>query len=129
MPHVVIEYSDNVARNADVRELVDRVHAAVIGAGVAPVAAVRTRAEPRSLYRIADGDSTHMFIAITIRLAAGRDAEHRQRLLDEVTSSARSIVHGLRNIGAVAFSCELQDIDPLARINDNDLHLRIGDER
>ena len=51
MPHVIIEYSANVAEHHDIDELVEVVHDAVVANGIGPHGGVRTRAIVRDHYR------------------------------------------------------------------------------
>ena len=71
MPHIVVEYSANLDKDLDIRNLVDRVHEAVLASGVFELGAVRTRAERRDVYRVADGDPNNGFVHVDIRIAPG----------------------------------------------------------
>ena len=55
MPHVIIEYSANVADH-DIDALVGVVHDAVVANGIGPHGGVRTRAIVRNHYRVDDAD-------------------------------------------------------------------------
>jgi 5-carboxymethyl-2-hydroxymuconate isomerase len=77
MPHIVVEYSANLEKSIDIRALVRRVHEAVLASGVFELGAVRTRAERREVYEIADGDPDNGFIHVGLSIAPGRDAATR----------------------------------------------------
>ena len=70
MPHIIVEYSSNLENGVDVRRLIDGLHRTVVQSGLFEPAAVRTRAAPRSLYRIADGAPENVFLHITGRKLA-----------------------------------------------------------
>ncbi|MEM9464456.1 MAG: hypothetical protein AAGA90_03740 [Actinomycetota bacterium] len=120
MPHVIIEYSANVAEHHDIDELVAVVHAAALADGLPALDALRTRAEERSTYRIADGAESNAFVAIHGRIGPGRDAEAKRAFLVHVLDAAEA------HLGAtpldIAWSIELTEIDPESRINRN--HVR-----
>ena len=120
MPHVIIEYSANVAEHHDIDELVEVVHAAALADGLPALDALRTRAEERTAFRVADGAETNAFVAIHARIGPGRDADDKQRFLTAVLDAAEAhLAHGPLDI---AWSIELTEIDPEFRINRN--HVR-----
>jgi|SRR5579863_2090467 len=126
MPHVVVEYSANLEEELDVRALLKKIHAAVLGSGVFKVGAVRTRAERREIYVIADGDPDNAFIHIDIRMAPGRDATTRksvaQGVLDTIVAETRDV---FARIG-LGLSVEVREIDDSASIRLNNLHERVA---
>ena len=120
MPHVIIEYSSNVAEHHDIDELVAVVHAAALADGLPALDALRTRAEERTAYRVADGADTNAFIAIHARIGPGRDADAKQAFLTTVLDAAEA--HLGETPLDIAWSIELTEIDPEFRINRN--HVR-----
>ena len=72
MPHLILEYSSNVADRVDIDGLVDAVHDAALATGIAPLDALRTRAVERRYYAIADRHADNAFVALVARLGAGR---------------------------------------------------------
>ena len=54
MPHLIVEYSANLERDVDIPRLVAAVHAAALETGVFPIGGIRTRAERRDIYQVAD---------------------------------------------------------------------------
>jgi 5-carboxymethyl-2-hydroxymuconate isomerase len=125
MPHITVEYSANIEPAVDPRRLIDAVHDAVLRTGVFELGAVRTRAERRDIYRIADGDPGNAFIHVTAHIAPGRDADTRKRvaqaILDTVSAASRDIAarRGL------ALSVEVSEIDNSAALRQNNLHERM----
>lgn len=148
VPHISIEYSANVADHHDIDALVVAVHEAALIDGLPPLAGLRTRASVRQSYRIADGQATHGFIAIMIRIGPGREALEKKRFLTAVLDAAEAHINSeianseiansevtksgstdYRSASyrsaevlsplALAWSAELQEIDPEFRINRN----------
>lgn len=120
MPHVIIEYSSNVAEHHDIDDLVVVVHDAALADGLPALDALRTRAEERAAYRIADGAPTNAFVAIHARVGPGRDTEAKQAFLAAVVDAAEA--HLDPSPLDIAWSIELTEIDPEFRINRN--HVR-----
>jgi 5-carboxymethyl-2-hydroxymuconate isomerase len=125
MPHVVVEYSANLEAELDIRALLQKIHAAVLASGVFKVGAVRTRAERREVYVIADGDPDNAFIHIEIRMAPGRDAAARkgvaQGVLDTIAAETRDVFAR----AGLGLSVEVREIDNSASVRLNNLHERV----
>src|SRR5258708_39817967 len=63
MPHLVVEYSANLESEIAIADLVRGVHEAALATGIFEIGAVRTRAERRDAYAIADGHAANAFVA------------------------------------------------------------------
>ena len=125
MPHLIIEYSANVADLVDIDELVDAVHDAALATGIAPLDALRTRAVGREHYAIADRDPANAFVALTARLGAGRTDAEKRTLIDALMAALdQALGDAQRN---VMLSVEFQSIDPDLRINKNNLRTVIAE--
>ena len=122
MPHIIIEYSANLAESTEIDALVVVLHQAALDDGLPALDALRTRAAPRDHYRIADGDPAYGFVHVTARIGPGREPElierFRRRLIDTVDEALAP----LQPDHPVAISAEVQLIDPALRINRN--HIR-----
>lgn len=109
MPHIIVEYSANLDGSLDVQKLCDDLHQVVIDSGVAEVAAIRTRAKRRDVYRIADGDPKNAFVHVVMRLRIGRSEEVRSKLADALLAATdRNLQHATH---AIAISVEMEEID------------------
>src|SRR3990170_3656868 len=120
MPHLIIEYSANVADHVDIDRLVGVLHDAALGSGVTALDALRTRAVQRDHYAVADRHPDNAFVAVTARLGAGRSPDDQQRLLDALMDTLDETVGAAGR--TMMLSVEYQEIDPTLRINRN--HLR-----
>lgn len=127
MPHVTIEHSANVADLVDIATLVDAVHDTALGTGIAPLDGLRTRAASREHYAIADRDPSNAFVAITVRLGAGRTDAQKQLLMEALLSVLDDVLGDAQR--HVMLSVELQEIDPALRINKNNLRSVIAERR
>lgn len=126
MPHIIVEYSANLETDISPRELVDAIHHTALETGVFPIGGLRTRAERRDVFAVADGNPDNGFIAILARIGSGRDAETRQRVaaslmatLEKQTADA----FGRRGLG---LTVEVQEIDGTASLKTNNLHERLA---
>ncbi len=122
MPHIVIEYSANLADLIDTDALLAAVHTAALDDGLSALAGLRTRAAPRDHYRIADGDPSYGFVCLTARIGPGREPEIVQRFLTRLIDTVDDMLAPLQPDHPVAISAEVQLIDASLRINRN--HVR-----
>lgn len=133
MPHIIIEYSDNIDTRAagwagddevgdGAQWLVDAVHAAAMQSPIVPIEGLRTRACPRALYKVGDGDPSYAFLSVVARLGPGRSADEKSEFLKLLLESAERAVDDWAPGLAVAYSAEFQEIDAAMRINRN--HVR-----
>lgn len=124
MPHICIDYSSNLDELHDMGALVDALHAATLASGIADPDGVRTRALPRPHYRIADGDPSYGYVALTARLGPGRSEPELQDLLQTLVDVIETELAQLGDAHPLAISAELQFIDPHWRINRNQIRAR-----
>ena len=122
MPHIIIEHSANLAELTDIDALVAAVHRTALDDGLPALDALRTRAESRDHYRIADGDPAYGFVYVTARIGPGREPEAIQRFLTRLIDTVDEMLAPLQTHHPVAVSAEVQLIDPTMRINRN--HIR-----
>jgi 5-carboxymethyl-2-hydroxymuconate isomerase len=121
MPHITVEYSVNIEEKLDIDRFLEAMHAAVQGVGLSEIAGLRTRAEPRQHYRIADNDPANAFIAILVRIAQGRSPETHRKLLDTVCAAANKHLEAVLATTPLALSVEIQEINPTMRVNQNNI--------
>jgi len=112
MPHITLEYSDNLEKRADLEAVARRVHEAALATGVLPEKGLRTRLERCEVYRIADGHPDNAFVHVVVRLGHGRDQETRNRVGEAVFSALADALAEDQAINPLALSCEVQEIHP-----------------
>lgn len=121
MPHLIVEYSANLENQIDILELVDAVHNAALKTGVFELAAVRTRAERREYYAIADGHRDNAFVTIWVRVASGRSVETRQRLGKEIFDAVCDFLQEVYENTPIGISLEVNEIEDTAAFRKNNL--------
>ncbi|HXD11879.1 MAG TPA: hypothetical protein VN653_17565 [Anaerolineales bacterium] len=73
MPHLTLEYSDNI--EVDVQPLLARLHAEVVATGAINLKGIKSRAIKHTLYRIADGNPDYAFVHVGLLIREGRAIE------------------------------------------------------
>jgi 5-carboxymethyl-2-hydroxymuconate isomerase len=129
MPHLTIEYSANLEDKMDVQRLVDRIHETALETGIFPLGGVRTRAEPRKYYRIANGDPRAAYIHMVVRIGPGRDVDTRRNAGERIFGALCDFTDDLYRSQPLALSFELQEIPPDFAWRKNNLHELLKKER
>lgn len=84
MPHLTLEYSDNL--NFDIQPLLARLHAELAATGAINLRGIKSRAIRHTEYRIADGNPDYAFVHVNLLIREGRPVEVQkdaaQRVLD-----------------------------------------------
>jgi 5-carboxymethyl-2-hydroxymuconate isomerase len=122
MPHLIVEYSANLERDLDIARLVAAIHAAALETGVFPIGGIRTRAERRDVYAVADSHPDNGFIHLQARIGTGRTPEVRQKAAEHifaVVKAAAAKVFASRPLG---LTLEIVEIDPVGSLKHNNLH-------
>jgi 5-carboxymethyl-2-hydroxymuconate isomerase len=122
MPHLNIEYSANLEEALDVQALVDRIHETALETGIFPLGGVRTRAESRKHYRIANGDPRAGYIHMVVRIGPGRDADTRRSAGERIFGALCDFTDELYRSRPLALSFELQEIPSDMAWRKNNLH-------
>lgn len=125
MPHLTIEYSSNLDGPISIQAMVDRVHTAALETGLPAADALRTRAARREHYRIADGDPSHGFLALTARIGPGRTPKAKLDFLEVLIDALEESIAPIASLYAVALSAEIQEIDADFRANRNHVRERM----
>jgi 5-carboxymethyl-2-hydroxymuconate isomerase len=106
-----VEYSANLDGSLDVQRLVDDLHQVVADSGVAEIAAIRTRAKRRDVYRVADGNAKNAFVHVTMRLRIGRSEEQRTKMADALLETTDGHLQGAHATHDIAITVEMEEID------------------
>jgi 5-carboxymethyl-2-hydroxymuconate isomerase len=122
MPHLNIEYSANLDEALDIQALVDRIHEAALSTGIFPLGGVRTRAEARSHYRIANGNPDAGYIHMVVRIGSGRDSDTRRDAGERIFAALCDFTDDLYRSRPLALSFELAEIPPDMAWRKNNLH-------
>ena len=125
MPHVICEYSANLEQKIRIPALLDTLHGAMMRTGAAELAGLRTRADRRTDYIIADNDPANGFVNVTIRVAKGRTVETRKLIAQTVFAAAEKHLADVFATTPFVLSVEVQEIDPDFRIHTSNIRDRM----
>jgi 5-carboxymethyl-2-hydroxymuconate isomerase len=113
MPHVIVEYSDNLSGSVDLQALADNLHDTALASGLMDIAALRTRFAPRQIFRIADRHPDNSFMHIVARLREGRDKNDLRALAQALLSVARTALDNATPVKPYALTVEIHEITQL----------------
>jgi len=80
MPHIVLEYSDNLPQLPDFRALFDDIHQVLNRIGGIRLENCKSRARMASHCYIGDGNRDNAFLHLDIEFVEGRSAEVKQAI-------------------------------------------------
>ncbi len=129
MPHVVIEYTENLRADADIAGLLKKTNALLIeqrtAAGpVFPVGGLRSRAIALSDYCIADGASDDAFVHVTVKIGAGRDEATKKKAFDALFEMIKDHFADLYARRGLALSMEVVEFSEAGTWKHNNIHAR-----
>ncbi len=111
MPHVIVEYSANLEPRADIAGLVDGLHSATYATGLFELPAIRVRAAPRAVYRVADGNPANAFVHAIARIRQGRTLEQRQGLGRALLAATETALAGILAETPIGITIEVIEMD------------------
>jgi 5-carboxymethyl-2-hydroxymuconate isomerase len=128
MPNIVVEYSGNIAEDADIPRLLKAITTTVIeaGQGAFAVAAVRARAYRADDFSIGDGDPSYAFVNITVRVAAGRPEADKARTFNAVWEAVKAHLDPVDRKWTLAISMDVEEFADRMAYKQNRIHEKLG---
>lgn len=111
MPHIVIEHSAGLDAHVDWPALCEAARKAAAGTGIFPPGGIRVRTHRCDHATIADGDPTHGFVDITLKIGRGRDRATKQRAGDHIFAAISRALEPAFAATTVALSMQIEEID------------------
>ena len=125
MPHLTVEYTDNLGDDARIPELLAALHGVLLARpDVFPVGGVRTRALRLTEYRVADGQANDAFVHLTLKIGAGRGEAVRQAVGDELFGALKAHFADAFARRFLALSLEMQEFSEAGTWKHNNIHAR-----
>lgn len=110
MPHLNLEYSDNL-RELNVDVLLLRLNHALVGSGqFADEADIKSRAEAFSQYRVGTAPGERAFAHVRLAILSGRSSEVKQQLSNGLLEVLREAIPAKAGVD-IQLCVEVLDID------------------
>ena len=129
MAHFIVEYTHNIAAEADIPGLLRKANEALIAQEVYPIGGIRSRAIELTDWRMADGAEDYAFVHGTLKIGAGRSREIRQRTGDALFEVMKMHFAGLYARRYLALSLEIYEFDEAGTWKHNNVHARFRREQ
>lgn len=114
MPHVIIEYSGNIAEWGDRRTITKAVHDALSSLEYLPTEAIKTRSIVHDDYQIGESDDGRKgFITVLFRTRPGREDHVLVTISETVREAVFTQVAPVEG-KSLSVSVEIQMMDPVA---------------
>jgi 5-carboxymethyl-2-hydroxymuconate isomerase len=125
MPHFIVEYTDNLGPEADIKGLLRKINETLIAqGGVYPTGGIRARAIKLTDYCVADGAEDDAFVHATFKFGAGRSAAVKKRTADALFDMMKAHFAALFAKRYLALSMELYEFDEAGTYKHNNIHAR-----
>lgn len=125
MPHVTIEYSENLDPVVDMAAFCERIRLAMLDTGLFELGAIRVRALRADAYAIADALPQNAFLDMSLRIGTGRSAEDKRRAGEQIFAAASEFFAVQLAAPHFALSLEIREIDPTLSWKRNSIHPRL----
>ena len=126
MPHLTIEYSENLESHLEGDRFLKAMAEAMVRTGVFRTGGVRVRAYPVDRFHVADGHKDNGFMALTLRIAPGRTPEQKTSVGRSLLATAREWLEEPLASGHLSLSLEVSELDPDFRWNVNSINERLS---
>jgi 5-carboxymethyl-2-hydroxymuconate isomerase len=89
MPHLTLEYSNNLPAPVDFGALFTRLHEALAVIGPFPLEQIKSRAVPHDVFRIGAGAPESVFVHLTLAILTGRITEQQHQIGEQLLAVLR----------------------------------------
>jgi len=104
VPHIIVEYAELLADEAEVEAMLEAVHKSIADSGLFKANQIITRAYPFQFFT--NAAVTNPYIHVQARIKSGRDADNKKRLGEVILSGLSTL-----NIPASVITVEIIDMD------------------
>jgi len=125
MPHLIVDYSANLAARCDINALQDVLYEAAIESGIFPLGGIRVRFHEASLYAIADQHEDNAYLSLVIRIGAGRTEEVKRAASQLIFERLKERLADELAGGYFMLSVDLVENDPAVSFKANGVHGRL----
>jgi len=127
VPHLVIQYSENLGEQVNMTEICAAMSKALQQTGLFPLAGIRVRAYSISEISIADEHPDNAFADIILRIGEGRSEVQKAIVGSTLMETAKSAFVAQLAHPHFALSLEIIEISKLFSWKTNSIHPRLKD--
>jgi 5-carboxymethyl-2-hydroxymuconate isomerase len=124
MPHLTLEYSDNL--NFEVQQLLARLHSELVATGAINLKGLKSRAVCYSNYRIADGDPRYAFVHVNLLIRAGRPLEIQKDAAQRVMAALKETFGYRFESGFLSLSVDIKEMHEGTALTFHNIPEKVG---
>lgn len=125
MPHVTVEWTDNLAQDGRISVLLSDIAAMLREhPDVFPWGGIRVRGIRLTDYVIADGAEDDAFVHITVRIGRGRDAQFKAEFFAKLFEGVKAHFAEVSARRFLALSMYVEEVEGVLSFKHNNLHAR-----
>ncbi len=119
MPHLTLEYSDNI--EVEVQPLLARLHEEVVATGAINLKGIKSRAIKHTQYRIADGDPEYAFVHVGLLIREGRPIEIQKEATQRVMKVLKETFGHLFETRSLSLTVDLKEMREGIALTDHNI--------
>jgi 5-carboxymethyl-2-hydroxymuconate isomerase len=119
MPHIVVEYTDNL--DVDIQPLLAHLTEEVVATGAINLKGVKSRAIKHTQYRIADGDPSYAFVHVGLLIREGRPIEVQKEATQRVMKVLKETFGPLFENRRLSLSVDLKEMRDGIALTDHNI--------
>lgn len=124
MPHLIIEYTDNIKEEANIPLLLQEINEVLLShSNIIPIGGLRSRAIELQDYRVADGTEDDAFVHAILKLGGGRSEADKKLICDDLFQTIKEHFADLFDKRYLALSMELYEF-MAPTYKHNNIHIR-----
>jgi len=104
MPHIIVEYSEELFEELEIRPLLEVIHRSIMDSGLFEESHIKTRAYP--FKEFTNAGERKPYIHVQARIKSGRDANNKKALGEKILTGLKTL-----NIQASVITVEIIDMD------------------
>lgn len=110
MPHLILEFSDNVPDSVDGPKVLRALHESLVGSGPFAMNSIKSRAVRYGSFCVGNGASNNAFVHLTLAILPGRDQQTKQKAAQTLMSTL--LAHFPRTSESPhSITCEVRELD------------------
>lgn len=111
MPHLILEYSDNIVCPNNLASLFDKLHHLLADELPTQLASCKSRCIAHPLFFIGDQTENNAFVHLTIKVLSGRSDSKKNHIGKMILSMLTEFFLAESSHLSIKFSVELMDLD------------------
>lgn len=108
MPHLTLEYTDNI--QFDTQSFLARLHTELVATGAINMKGLKSRAIQHTEYRIADGNPEYAFVHVNLSIREGRPFEVQQDIAQRAFAVMKETFGDRFEDGYLSLSVDIKEM-------------------